>query len=341
MDAAEVIGWGVLLAVVGRQPLNLLAMRSVGWVLERTAPSTTVRIAERMRRLPHAGWRHYGLAWLARASCDVGQTGDGIQAIEELLDAFRHSECPWSLVNTATDLYVNAGRYREALRIPTRWSKVARTAGRKRDELAFALTRINQAEALHNLGDDERALDRLAAVERLVHGSPYALSGLHCLRAWVLVHRGKLRRAREELGKVQLKTLKDYEAEVLFTWAALERESGNLERALEQAELGRAHAGRASSQRNGKFMVASILALMKLDERALAMFRAAVDCSYTAQAGDGLLRFGSFLERKRDFEAARRVYRLVLERDRESIAATRAREAIERLEPSTTAHESV
>lgn len=98
--------------------------------------------------------------------------------------------------------------------------------------------------------------------------------------------------------------LPNYEAEVAYTWAALERESGNFAIALTHAELGMRQAKRVSSKRNGQFLVAGIAALMGDSARARSLFDAGVAADYRGQGGDGLTRFAAFLDSLSERQAA-------------------------------------
>lgn len=279
------------------------------------------------------GWRetHSRASALTRrvhARQEAGETEEAVELIRQTLAEASREACPWALVNAATDSLVTAGLYQEALRVPDAWSEDARERGRKQDSFSLALTRINQAEALHNLGSNERALEALQAVESLAKDYPMALHGLRCLRAWILVHLGRLTEARAEAARVNVGGVPTYRAEVSYTWAAIERESGNLDEALKHAEAGLRAAWRAPSYRNGLFMVAGIAALAGEPDRAHALFKEAVHMVYRRQGGDGLLRFAAFLDGRGDHEGAIRARRLAVERDPESVFAQRAREAL-------------
>ena len=309
---------------------GILLARRVWWralcrVLWLGGPELRLRLSRVLRFVPGAGFRQLSRFLRADACRDLGQTLEGVQAWRQILEAHPRAVCPWGLVNLAVDALVNAALYAEALRTPELWPEKARQRGKQRDEVSFAIVQINQAEALHNLGSDQRALTLLDSVVTLTQPSPLALNGLRCLRAWILVHDGQLEAARRELFALDVRALPRYAPEVNYTFAALARECGNLVEALQYAESGLALARTASSRRNGQFMVAGILALLGEATRARSLFDAAVASVYQGQGGDGLLRFATFLEGQGSHDDAVQIRHLLLERDPESRFATTAR----------------
>jgi tetratricopeptide (TPR) repeat protein len=318
----------ILGGLLGLIVLERTCFRAIGRGLGSTHPRVVLACARLWRRFPAARWGLYEKMLIARAHKAVGETDEGVELMRSVLADWPRDECPWIFVNSAVDLFVSSGCYRDALSAARGWSKSARLRGRKSDRVAFAITRINQAEALHNLGRDTEALARLDEASRFGQGDPLAMNGLSCLRSWILLHRGELHRARREIASVDASMLPNYEAEVAYTWAALERESGNLSLALTHAEHGLSQAQRVSSKRNGQFLVAGIAALMGDSARARSLFDAGVAADYCGQGGDGLFRFAAFLDAEGEHQAAARVLALLVERDPESIFARRAREAL-------------
>ena len=302
---------------------NLL-LRALRPVTTGASPTRLLRLSTLLGLLPGTFWKQYVAVLRMGAYKNSGQTAEALDVMRRTLNDLAAGECPWRFVNAAADLLVNAGRYREALRVSERWSEGARIRGRDADVASYATLQVNQAEALHNLGRDREALAVLDAVEPVIRPLRFAANGMRCLRSWILVHCGQLQAARDELARLDVSALPLYRAEVCYTHAALERESGDLQRALEYAEEGCVHARRASSVRNGRLMLGSIAALAGDGARALSVFNEAVDSDYQRQGGDGLLRFAALLERQHDREGALRVYRLLIQRDPESVFATRA-----------------
>jgi hypothetical protein len=184
----------------------------------------------------------------------------------------------------------------------------------------------------HNVGRDDDALLRLRRIIHLAEKYPLAINGLYCLRAWIRVQRGELDAARADLARIAADPLAMYAAELCYTRAALEREAGNLEAARRLAETGLKRARTASSERNGQFVLAGILALSGQAAGARDLFDRAVQHSYRGQGGDGLWRFAAFPDSTREHQEAARVLGLLIERDPESFHAKRAREKLALLE---------
>lgn len=328
MDRSDWAAPGVLVvfgALLLRRRLQASFLLLLFRLVRLTSPRSRLRLSSVLRFLPISGSRYFSLFIRAGACRDLGRTADSLEATRKLLETCSRALCPWAIVNLAVDSLVSAGLYGQALSVHERWSETAQQRGKRHDEISFATVQINRAEALHNLGLDQQALELLDSVHALARRDPLARNGLLCLRAWILVHDGQLEAARANLSGIEPRGLQSYGAELNYTLAALARESGNLEDALHRAETGLGLARRASSRRNGLFMVAGIAALMGNDARALALFNEAVESKYQAQGGDGLLRFATFLERRADVDGAERVLRLTIERDPESIFAATAR----------------
>lgn len=110
----------------------------------------------------------------------------------------------------------------------------------------------------------------------------------------------------------------DYEAEVYYTWAALEREQGDYPKAQQHAEAGLALAKRPSSVRNGLFMVASVMAHSGDPHVAIDWFEEALAHPYKGQARYGLSRYAAFLNTQGKTDRAATVAKLMTELDPES-----------------------
>lgn len=277
-----------------------------------------LRLCARVRGLGTAPQQVTAALLEARALTDEGLTARAIETAREMLAFFPTSECPWPFVNQAVVSLVNAGLYTEALGVAQRWPECVRSRDGEVDPASCAITRINEAEALHNLGRVDEALRALDAVQCLAACDPVAASGLTCLRAWILVSAGRVDAARSVLDGADLAALSPvHDAEVAYTWAALERDAGDLATAMRHAERGLAAARTASSERNGLFMVAGIAALQGDESRARDLFERAVNHAYRAQAGDGLSRYARFLEGLGDRGGADRARAMIAERDPE------------------------
>lgn len=284
------------------------------WLVEGRWASVR-RWAAWYRYHPAWGYRWVAHFWDSGAAMNLGHTEDAVAAARVSLGRPDRHDCPLVLVNHAITVFVNAGLYEEALATPGRWSRAARENGRRADPAHWAYVRINLAEALHNLGASAEALRDLEDVRELAAGQPVAEHGRRCLKAWIHVDRGELDDARAELEQVDVSQLADYEPEVAYAWAALERDCGNFEEAMRHAEAGLAAAKRASSVRNGHFMVAGIAALAGDAARARTHFEQAANHRYRGQAGEGLERYAAFLEAQGEPDRAREMRRLAVERD--------------------------
>jgi tetratricopeptide (TPR) repeat protein len=338
MKASDAVTLGAVLVVVLvllRKPLADSVMRTLVR-FARYAPSDLRLLMSRLLApVTGAAAKHYWQVVRLYALKDLGRTQDALREMDRFLDELPVETCTWAYVNMGVDLYVHAGLYRRALDLTERWSEAARVHGRELDAISCAITRINQAEALHNLGHDDAALARLESVAEVAEGDPLAISGLRCLRAWILVHRGALEAARSELSLVDWAALSDYHAELNYTWAALERECGDSKRALEHAETGLRLARVASSRRNGKLLVAELAARAGDEARARDLFADAIGSNYRGQGGQGLLRYAKLSSTRDDVEVDH-ILELVLERDPESRFAVEAREMLRERRGGTT-----
>ncbi len=229
-----------------------------------------------------------------------------------------------ALLNKMICAAVTNGRYREALGAELLFPEAVRLKARRKDPHTYAIACINRAEALHNLGRDQEALDALEQVEKDVQDNPLGKSGLLCLRAWILVRVRDPDGARRALEDLDPAPLADYAAELSYTWSALEREVGRADAALAAARRGLSLATLPSSIRNGHVMVASALALAGDLDAARAAFDQARAHPHRGQSGDGLLRHGELLERLGDEEGARGAYQLAIEEDPQSVFAAEA-----------------
>lgn len=258
-------------------------------------------------------------AWLPMWLSDAGRTDEAVQSARLLLKRLPATRCRWDHVNLAIDVFVTAGLYSEALLVPDRWPEHVLAQARERDPMSFALAKINQAEALNNLGRPDDALAVLDSVAAEAVGPELARGGWSCLRAWILVHLGRIDEARALLRDVDTPSLHDrYAPEIAYTRAALEREAGNFDSALNHARCGLDCAVRASSVRNGLFLVADLAARLGGGRLAREKFQEALGHPYKAQSADGLLRFAGFLEQLGETREAAWVRQLAAQQDPQS-----------------------
>jgi len=189
---------------------------------------------------------HYRLAWQLHVR-------GARRAAIDLAKLFRDLPVPWtsSLHHLIVRANVLSDMGETAHAVEDVRAALKRTS---RDECAFWLVNL----AVCDFVNDE-ALTLLSDAEPLAQAYPLAKNGLLCMQAWILAHTGALKAAREAAKAVDPRSLKLYRAEVFYTRAAIERDSGNVDRAFELATTGLSYAKRASSERNGLFMLAGIL----------------------------------------------------------------------------------
>lgn len=275
-----------------------------------------------------------GRTYVAYAAADRGRTDAAVRTIELLLKRVRArtaSVCSWGTVNAAVDIYVNAGRYQQALSAENLWSSEAREAGRQHEPFSFALAQINRAEALHNLGRNDQALQTLAEVEPACQDQPLARNGTLLLRAWILAHHGRPGDARHTMGRVDADALRlRYRAEVHYTRSAVARASGDATEAERQARLGLAQARRAASQRNGLHLLAAALLDQGEVDAAARLLEAFARHPYRGQAAWGLVLQGRAYEQQGRPAQALAAYQEATHADPESWLCQFAREGMDR-----------
>jgi tetratricopeptide (TPR) repeat protein len=259
----------------------------------------------------------------------LGNTARAVEAARLLADEARAAG-DWGLANTAINTFINAGLYREALEVERGWphpeAPPSETLGsdEQRD-----LARLNLCEALYNLGDWDAALERLRAVEASQAEEPLLRHALLLQRGWILAHTGHPEEGLAAMDRLRRGDLpRVYWSEVAFTRAALLLALQRHDEAEKEIREGLSRARRASSTRNGLFMLGRLsLARGRLEEAA-RHFEAGASHPYQGQGGGALLAWGDCLETLGRGDRAREAWRLVLERDPQSAAA---REAASRL----------
>jgi tetratricopeptide (TPR) repeat protein len=255
----------------------------------------------------------------------LGQTARAVEGARRLADEAR-SVGDWSLANTAINTFINAGLYQEALGVERRWEPRAvdgsEEPGPDEEE---ALARFNLCEALYNLGEWEAARERLRAVEESPAGEPLLRHAILMQRAWIQAHTGQGAEALATLERLSREDIpRVYWSEVSFTRAAALLALRRYDEAGNEARVGLKLARRVASTRNGLFMLGHIaLAAGRLEEAA-RHFEAGAAHPYKGQGGSALLAWGDCLEKLGRSERAREAWRLVLERDPQSVAAREA-----------------
>jgi tetratricopeptide (TPR) repeat protein len=286
-------------------------------VLERTAG-----LIERLALGPCAVAD--GLGFRAYAASDRGEAMAAVALAQRLLVEARQAIptfCPWAVVCTAADIFVNAGRYRLALQAHEVWPLDAIERGREADREGWATTLMNQAEAQLCLGLDQAAAELLESARPHCQPGSLADHGRRLMQAWLLVHQGQPLAARQEAAAVdpQVMTAR-YRSEYHYTQSLIARALGETETAIAQAREGLRHARRASSRRNGGLALgAAMLAAGDL-EPAIHALEAFAAHPYQAQSGPGLLLLASAYRRAGRAAAAAQAQQWARERDPECAA---------------------
>jgi tetratricopeptide (TPR) repeat protein len=268
----------------------------------------------------------------AQEAADRGETETAVGVAGRLLDAaapHAPSICPWTLVNTAIDIAVNAGRYRFALEAAARWTTAAQELGRQSFPGEWACGRINLAEAQLCRGDAGAAAALLDEAQPAAASNELAMSGLLLMRAWLLAETGAAGAARQVAAKADPRDLGHrYRSEYHYTLSLIARHLGQGELAIKEARAGFAHAWRAASRRNGFFALGSAALAQGEIDRAIAALEAFAQHPYQGQSGPGLLLLASAYEKAGRAAEARQSYQWAIERDPESAAAATARERL-------------
>lgn len=252
--------------------------------------------------------------------CALRDQGKPDAAAEVALQAIAAGRTfPW-LINLAVEALISAGRYSEALAIP---SKVP-DAG-PADATNPLLVQINLAEAEYNLGRWDAAWDRLRTLDEAAGDLAITAAGLAQQRAWILIHTGRPAEALSSWEQADIDGLPyRYHAEHHFTHAAVLLALGRFEEAEDAALAGADAAVRASSVRNSFFVRARVAAARGDWTQAESFCRAAAAHFYRGQGGDGLLLWGDTLLRLGRPDEARQAYELSISRDGQSESARTA-----------------
>jgi tetratricopeptide (TPR) repeat protein len=304
--------------------LRSLAARAIDDCYERAEWHRALAWIERARR-----WRLVPRAELLDARALALQAlgdVDGAVACARAYLAHPTAGSPLHRANTAVDVLVFAGRYGEALAVTAAWDD------RRWRELAaghppiFVILRANLAEALYNLGRWDDALAQLADLDAAAR-TPVTAAILALQRAWILAHRGDgaaALRLADGIDRAALPVA--WRAEAHYTRASALLALDRVAEAGVEAEAGLTAARRASSQRNGCFLLARVAARAGDLARACALFERGARHAYRRQGGDSLVLWGDLLAAQRCAPEARTAWSLAIERDPESAAAAAARD---------------
>lgn len=243
--------------------------------------------------------------------------------IERRLAAASSAVCSWQLVNSAADLMIWAGRYRESLALPERWSEPARARGVALDRESWLLFRINRVEALYNLGELDRAraaLDGLADDREL----PMIDAAWRLQSAWLACLEGDPDQAIDALAELDPEPLANYGPELHYTWARVHLIRGEPAEARDEVRVGLAQAERASSRRNGLFLLAEVEHAQQRTVPALRAYLTGACHRYRGQGGPALLAWAELLDNHGLAGLARKALGWCAERDPQSPAGQAA-----------------
>jgi tetratricopeptide (TPR) repeat protein len=243
----------------------------------------------------------------------------------EALAALRACASPGMLllwnVNEAVCMEIAAGRYVEALT----WRAVCPPA-RLRGE-GELLLRINEAEAMANLG---RIEESLAWINRSATAPGLTSAGSAAHRAWCLAMLKRPAEAEQALSEDTPENLPEpYRSEWYLSKAAAAIAGRKWEDASAALADADELASRASSVRNVHFTRGLLFAAQGLPQEALPHFEAGAKHPYAGQGGDALLSWGETLALLGRQDDARQAWSLCVERDSQSPAAAVARTRLE------------
>jgi tetratricopeptide (TPR) repeat protein len=284
-------------------------------------------------------WRGRRFKAAVQAVLDARFDGDGRAAAvasERALAMLPKSFAPWAIFNCVIEAHVTGGRYAEALSLAKRWSDGARARGVELGPNGWALVQINLAEAEYCAGDIDAAKQRMDHLFHCIEHerAPFDVHAVASIvrhggmtqRAWIAALQGEAGEALRFIESVDAQLLPaEYRAEVHYTRAFALSRAGEHEAAERTARQGAALATRASSIRNGVFLLGTLACAREDFEAAVVHFELGASHSYRGQGGDALLAFSRALSRLGRADQAEATAHLVLERDPQSAAAASIR----------------
>jgi tetratricopeptide (TPR) repeat protein len=256
-----------------------------------------------------------------------GRVSDALVCVETLRATLSPQVCSWQCLNVMIDTLIMAGRYHEALTLPDAWSLEAREHGARRDSDWFILARVNAAEALENLGRMPEAVALVSKLEADCDAGSPARGGVCMQAAWIATLVGEPARALTLLEAVRLMPA-EYRAELHYTRALALSALGRHDDACREAQRGFCSAVRASSFRNGLYILGSIAHHAGDHAQAARHFEAGFEHPYRAQGGAALVCFGDTLQVLGRIDQAKHLYEAVAERDPQSHARDQAAEKL-------------
>ncbi|HEX8824303.1 MAG TPA: hypothetical protein VF794_30560 [Archangium sp.] len=312
---------------------GLLLWKRVDWLLFRLASRccydwgafrATRALVGFLEKLPLADWMRSSL-WRMElyALSALGETEAAVTGARRLAVHARTEGCS-PCATCVVNLFINAGLYLEALDIERGWQGPSEPKT-PHAEQEWALVRFNLVEAVYNLGGWDAAHARLNALEEVARRYPFLWNFFPVQRAWILAHTERGAEAWEALRQVEWRSVpRQYRSEVCFTRAAVLLALRRYDEAQQEAVAGLKLARRASSTRNGLFLLGRIAHAAGRREEALRLFEAGARHLYKGQGGDGLLAWGDCLAGLGRHDEAHEAWRLVLDRDKQSGAAWEA-----------------
>jgi tetratricopeptide (TPR) repeat protein len=302
--------------------LTGLACLVVGWLV---LVGRGARFMRRVRRLDATARAH-------RQAQLAGNCEAALRQSEHLLALLPSGIALWWFVNRIVEASVTAGRYAEALAVTARWSDAAQARGAHLDPDSWALVEINLAEAEYCAGRIDAARQRMDRLQRQIEeksgpfdGNPVSaivVNGTATQRAWIAALHGEPCQSLRLLDGVDPQGIpEEYRSEIHYTRAFALSGTGDHQAAEKAAREGAALATRASSVRNGIFLLGTLACAREDFQTAVGYFEVGAGHSYRAQGGDALLSWSRALRRLGRAEQAEQVAQLVLERDPQSAAA--------------------
>lgn len=306
----------------------------IRWLVT-SAASDTLESARWKRALRKVHWARVltwnwsaGLGAIANSETlahqGLGETMASVLAARRALSSMT-SPNPW-VVNAAVNALINGGLYREALaldlHVPLDIDASVNAGARD----AWALVRINLAESEYNLGWWTEAWNRLATLDDEAITSPLTRTALWFQRSWIAAHTARGNEALRLCERANHRHLpRTFWPEAYYTRAAALLALSRLDEAEREAEVGFQLSMRASSERNGHYLLGRILASAGRPEVALTHFDAGARHIYRGQGGDGLLVWGDSLAGLGRAPEARAAWSMAVERDPQSASAGTAR----------------
>lgn len=254
--------------------------------------------------------------WRAAALKNKGDAAAATTLMDGALSELPGSASYLSLLNTALDVLISLGRYRDALAldpgpsVPRNW--------------VWALAQSNLAEAEYCQGLIERADARLWSpeVDAASAASRLARTWVALQRAWLAVEQGDGSKALAVLAPTSPShSSLSYRAEWHFTAAAAHSLAGHPEAADKALEAGAKIAVRSSSVRNALALKGILMLARGKQRKAERWLSRAAAHRWRGQGGGALLAWGDVLAELGKREQARAAWRRAVTQDPQSSAA--------------------